>query len=857
MTLTYNGRLPGVVCETTLPTPTEAPLRLDVAAFVGFAERGPLDTPIALEDIRQYRDVFGDDLLVARDEDGRPVYANLPPAVEAFFDNGGRRCYVVRVAGEDARPNRFRLPGLVTWNPVDGFRPVIAPAAWVGQWSDRMSVGTQLQTTPFRVTAYRPASAERPEPEVDLELPDLGGIRPGDLIRVHFDAPVEVRLVFRVAKIIQQGLAATTRRGVPVTAIAESGTVLAFSPSLEMPLPLPQTVERLGELGWEMIAGSEAGLETDEVGNYVLTLPIVAVLHPGDLLRVSCLGGKLLYFPVVEVGWNEIAMSPPSDPGQRLISREALWQATTPAAPATPDQAELLRFDLFIRESDDTLEHWLERRFDEGPDGWLEGLAQPVAEVAPLTAGQLLRRSTRLGAPEATSPAPFFLPLGMSALPGVDTFSGPLPEEEAASSPPSSAPGKDGLDRFEPVALFLDLASGLPNSGVRSLLQDAEQLLYLSRPPVRLRGLYSLISIDEIGLIALPDLVHRPWTQPTLLSAEPAPEPESEPSLDWSYFRQCLAPEPPPPPPEPGLPEHAPCDQPFALISSQAETEVLDPRRQLARLPVLTPPAAYDPTDLLTVQQALVTLCAARADLVAVLSLPHHFERRAVLEWQQQVRARPDFREGNALSYAAVYHPWLQIRELATPELAPLRAVPADGAVCGLIAARELARGPWIAPANVALRNVVGLTPTLSQPDWTVLFDAQVNLLHQQPGRFTPLSAHTLSFDPLLVQISVRRLLIFLRKLALRRGMRYVFESNNERFRQRVQGAFEQTLGVLTTRGALTAFQVVTGDGLNTPNDIDNGRFLIALKVAPTYPIEFMTIILLRAGEGLLDVVVR
>jgi phage tail sheath protein FI len=103
----------------------------------------------------------------------------------------------------------------------------------------------------------------------------------------------------------------------------------------------------------------------------------------------------------------------------------------------------------------------------------------------------------------------------------------------------------------------------------------------------------------------------------------------------------------------------------------------------------------------------------------------------------------------------------------------------------------------------------------------------------------------------------VRRLLIFLRKLALRRGMQYVFESNDERFRQRVQASFERTLAALASRGALSAFEVSTGDDLNTPNDVDNGRFLIALKIAPTTPIEFITVVLLRSGEDLLQVLER
>lgn len=47
-TLTYKGRLPGVVYESALPRHADNPLRLDVTGFVGFAERGPLDTPVQL-----------------------------------------------------------------------------------------------------------------------------------------------------------------------------------------------------------------------------------------------------------------------------------------------------------------------------------------------------------------------------------------------------------------------------------------------------------------------------------------------------------------------------------------------------------------------------------------------------------------------------------------------------------------------------------------------------------------------------------------------------------------------------------------------------------------------------------------
>ena len=52
-----------------------------------------------------------------------------------------------------------------------------------------------------------------------------------------------------------------------------------------------------------------------------------------------------------------------------------------------------------------------------------------------------------------------------------------------------------------------------------------------------------------------------------------------------------------------------------------------------------------------------------------------------------------------------------------------------------------------------------------------------------------------------------------------------------------------------------SAFEVITDSSVNTQNDYDNGRFIIAIRVAPTLPIEFITVVLLRTGEDLLQVI--
>src|SRR5260221_953197 len=112
-------RLAGV---SFLPPPRAVGLGLpplDVAGFVGFAQRGPLDTPIAIDDLNHYAAVFGGDLPLAREQGGTTVYARLPDTVATFFANGGRRCHVVRVAGKNATTTRFRVPGMLALSEPD------------------------------------------------------------------------------------------------------------------------------------------------------------------------------------------------------------------------------------------------------------------------------------------------------------------------------------------------------------------------------------------------------------------------------------------------------------------------------------------------------------------------------------------------------------------------------------------------------------------------------------------------------------------------------------------------------------------------------------------------------------------
>jgi hypothetical protein len=266
---------------------------------------------------------------------------------------------------------------------------------------------------------------------------------------------------------------------------------------------------------------------------------------------------------------------------------------------------------------------------------------------------------------------------------------------------------------------------------------------------------------------------------------------------------------------------------------------------------------------LLEIHRGLLRFCAARADIMAVLALPEHFREDDALLYLGELkssqpppvgnwRVRPlDSGEETAFSYGAIYHPWLRAQE----ETGRSIWTPPDGAATGLIAARSIARGAWIAPANELFGGTVSLRPRIDPDRYFDLLLAQLNLIRQEPRGFIALSADTLSVNEELRPINVRRLLILVRRAALRLGMTFVFEPNDIVLRRVVRGAFESIMHQLFIRGAFagatpdTAYQVVTDNSLNTPQDFENGRFRVDLKVAPALPLSFLTVRLVQVDD--------
>jgi len=63
-------------------------VRMDIPGFAGICERGPVDTPLRINSLKEFTFYFGDPV-----PDGILAYS-----VRGFFDNGGQTCYVTRIA---------------------------------------------------------------------------------------------------------------------------------------------------------------------------------------------------------------------------------------------------------------------------------------------------------------------------------------------------------------------------------------------------------------------------------------------------------------------------------------------------------------------------------------------------------------------------------------------------------------------------------------------------------------------------------------------------------------------------------------------------------------------------------------
>ena len=195
-------------------------------------------------------------------------------------------------------------------------------------------------------------------------------------------------------------------------------------------------------------------------------------------------------------------------------------------------------------------------------------------------------------------------------------------------------------------------------------------------------------------------------------------------------------------------------------------------------------------------------------------------------------------------SYAAYYYPHVEVKDPFTNRE---RLAPPGGHIAGLFARSDAQYGVHKAPANEVIRGILGVQHDLTKGEQDVLNPKGVNCIRSFQGRGIRLwGARTTSSDPEWKYVNVRRLFLYIEQ-SIDEGTQWaVFEPNDQDLWSRVTQSVENFLTTVWREGGLMgntaddAFYVRCGEETMTQDDIDNGRLIVEIGVAPVKPAEFV-----------------
>lgn len=767
---------------------------MDVPVFVGFAAKGPLHRPVALDSATAYGAVFGGvlDLVQASDEPTERLAAHLPPAVDAFFAGGGRRCHVIRVAADTASSAHFPVPGL---------RLVTRAGA---QW--------QMSGSDFELQANSPGDwADRLELSARLRSQALHGsdrVQAGDVLRARKPAKPNVTAWKRVraAGLLSASLA-------PADWVWPQGGTAGIDADNWL-------VERI-----------QVDLALREPGRLVLHLD-ACDLGPGaaslpwwgsDANALYDAGADLGGWPLAGLGsppvgdWmllpvgmtDDFTTWQPARPdGRDAIARNGL-DAFDPGLFLDPDWNRGLRGRLLLSWAD-------ELRFFGTAPRRLKGLHGALGRDDACAA-----EASWVLVPDAVHPGWF----KTAPLPGRDVTVTTTPDP-ACTCPPTTfddcAPPPP-VPPQPPRIAFLPVVPALP----AVLPADRDFTLHLRADPADTGAVQQL----EVELAGQPDFSDlrivanaAPATDLTLRLAAGA---------WWLRARAHRG----------------------GLTSAWSDVAELDVRATGWR--ALAQAAAIDAATPVN-RALLALCAASREHfaplaLPAAWSAAAITQHVADLRAEGQLADTAD--AASAASFAAIHHPWLLQRDADDRLRSHPPSGALMGLLARRSRLHGAWGAPGADPLTTALAltaevqgadllEALGANPLALRADGT-------------GSGISAVRSQTLSTDPDWTALGVRRLFILLRRLCRREGQRFVFEPNDLTLRRGLERSFDALLHRLMQRGAFrggdaaSSYLLKTASGDDAAREIERGECSLLIQVAPSRPLRFLTLHLRRSGEQL------
>jgi len=250
---------------------------------------------------------------------------------------------------------------------------------------------------------------------------------------------------------------------------------------------------------------------------------------------------------------------------------------------------------------------------------------------------------------------------------------------------------------------------------------------------------------------------------------------------------------------------------------------------------------------------------ASDADAIQLLLIQHAEYMRyriAVLDSAegQSIAEVRNMRAKLDSKYAALYYPWVTVLDpIGNKEI----DLPPSGFVAGIYARNDIQRAVYKAPANEVVSLALGFETLLNKAQQEVLNPEGINCFRFFEGRGMRLwGARLISSDPEWKYVNLRRYFAYLERSIDKSTQWAVFEPNGEKLWANLRRSVSDYLLNEWQSGALLgdkpekAFFVRCDRSTMTQNDLDNGRLVCLIGVAPLYPAEF---VIFRIGQWTAD----
>ena len=214
-----------------------------------------------------------------------------------------------------------------------------------------------------------------------------------------------------------------------------------------------------------------------------------------------------------------------------------------------------------------------------------------------------------------------------------------------------------------------------------------------------------------------------------------------------------------------------------------------------------------------------------------------------------------EFRSNFDDSRLALYYPWVVIADPTGQR--DTVTVPPAGFIAGVYANTDIQRGVHKPPANEPVIGALRFAQDINRFQQELLNPDGINCLRSFPGRGHRVwGGRTLSSDPEWKYVNVRRYFLYLERSIEKSTQWVVFEPNGERLWANVRTTVEDFLYAEWFNGRLlgptpkVAYFVRCDRSTMTQNDLDNGRLVCEIGVAPLKPAEF---VIFRIGQKTAD----